>query len=62
MVIDPTKKPASAPKAIADMITIAMIGLKLGVIKKAALPAVASAIMVARTTSSLTSGFFLQMP
>lgn len=38
----PTKNPASPPNAIALMITIAIIGLKLGIIKNAARPAVAS--------------------
>ena len=53
MVIAPTRNPASPPKAIPLIITMAVTGLILGTIKNAALPAQAKAAMVARTIISL---------
>ena len=57
MVRLPTRKPASPPNEIPDMITIAATGLKLGTMKKAALPATPIAASTEITIISLAFGF-----
>ena len=53
----PTRKPDSLPRATPDIITIARMGLKLGIMKNAALPTTAVAMRTASRTSSLAWGF-----
>ena len=53
----PTKKPDSAPKQTPAIITIAIMGLNCGNIKKAARPATAIADSMAITINSLDCGF-----
>ena len=57
MIRQPTRKPASPPKEIPVRITKAATGLKLGTMKKAALPETPSADSTAITMISLAFGF-----
>ena len=57
MIRQPTRNPASPPKETPVRITIAAIGLKLGIIKKAALPATPMAARTEITIISLAFGF-----
>ena len=54
--IAPTTNPPSQPNAAPEIMTIAMVGLKFGTIKNAALPATARAHITARVTISLVCG------
>ena len=57
IVTAPTRKPVSPPKATPAMMVSAITGLKLGSIKKAALPATPKAHSAAMVTSSRAWGF-----
>ena len=57
MVMAPTRKPVSPPKATPAMMVSASTGLNWGSMKKAARPATPSAHSTAMTVSSLAWGF-----
>ena len=56
MIRQPTRNPASPPKETPVRITMAATGLKLGIIKKAALPATPMAARTEITMISLAFG------
>ena len=56
MVIAPTRKPVSPPKATPEMMTMAMTGLNWGNMNSAARPAIAMAQSTAIITSSRALG------
>jgi len=57
MVIAPTRKPVSPPKATPAIMVTAITGLNCGSMKSAARPAIPMAHRTAMITSSLACGF-----